>query len=85
MHLLDLCWPYKAAGSGEVYGCEMMFWDAGATASAQYKYIQQTPEQHADCCLYIVSCTDHASFAAAQRKAEDDANKTAAKIMILTK
>jgi hypothetical protein len=85
MQLLDLVWPYKLAQTGEVRICEFAFWDSGATASQQYKYIQTTPAQHAACCLYIVSCLERNSWVATKKKLEEDRESKIAKMVILTK
>ena len=85
MQWIDLTWPYKHA-NGDVTVCEFIFWDAGSTASLQYKYIQTTPDSHASVCLYVVSSLDRSSWTATQKRLEEDAEKTnLAKIVIITK
>lgn len=61
------CAPLQTA-DGSVYLCDLLLWDSGFTSSAQYKYIQTTPESHAQLVLYVVSCVDRNSWMLVQRK-----------------
>lgn len=61
------CAPLQTA-DGCVYLCDLLLWDSGFTSAAQYKYIQTTPESHAQLVLYVVSCVDRNSWMLVQRK-----------------